>query len=529
VIRALAGLLFVPLILLPPAPSEASPTGTGYPFASQALGSGQGSDWAAHLPPQRDLGVVAPAKEANEDAWSPAAMAPRAYTSSDTILVFSADLEGLSSPSNEGGWTHIDDSFDPTGWNISSLYSCGSNAFWCGIVDSSWTGDPNRRGYGNSWTQTLENFADLSGAPSPYTLSFSQRMNTEASFDRGYVEALDADDGWIILATYTGILNDGTPACAPYSVTIPDSIVAKTSTVHFRFRFQSDISGSSEDGLYTGDGWAIDNVTVKGGVFDVRFFDDMESGMGTWTRSTFPSVGNYWRIASNIVTHQVCTTNTGKVWDVTNAVSGALVPRLDDLLISPPVSVNRADQVFLFFDVYRVLPFDACFYYRLAFRTRNVGSPGWSAWIDPTHLLYYGTEHEWLKQTVTLAGASGVDSLQFRIDVKDFGQIYCGGGAAASGTVVYFDNLKIGIIGAGGPSLTATEADLYNDTFRTTPFFGNDNFNTPRGDSTSIRLGAAHGLKSASMFYSLNNAAFTSLPLVAVGASSPGALPISTI
>ncbi len=523
VIRALAGLLLAPLILLSPAPSIASPDDSGYTVAPQASGSASGVSGGTHLAPRRDLGVVTPAEGGGEEASGLAALAPRAFSSADTIFVFSADLEGLSSPSNEGGWTHVDESFDPTGWNISAIYSCGSNAFWCGIVDSTWTGDPNRRGYANSWTQTLENFADLSGAPSPFTLTFTHRMNVESGFDYGYVEALDANDGWITLASYTGVLNDGAPACAPTTVTIPDSIVAKTSNVHFRFRFESDIEGSSEDGLYDGEGWAIDDVTVKGGVFDVRFFDDMEAGMGTWTRSIFPAVGNYWRISANVATQQICTTNAGKVWDVTNVVSGALVPRLDNLLISPPVSVNQANQVFLFFDVYRELPFDACFYYRLGFRTRNVGSPAWSAWIDPTQLLYYGVEQEWLKQTVALAGAAGVDSVQFRIQVKDFGQIYCGGGAASAGTAVYFDNLKIGIIGAGGPSLTATEADLYNDTFRTAPFFGNDNFNTPRGDSLSVRIGAAQGLKSASLLYSLDNAAFTSLPLVAVGSAAPGA------
>jgi hypothetical protein len=470
--------------------------------------------------PERSLGIVVPVSRGEAGLAAPA---PRAYSSTDTLMVFTDDLEGLSSPSNEGGWTHIDDSFEPTAWNISSLYGCGTNAFWCGIVDSSWTGDSNRMGYANSWTQTLENYVDLSGAPSPYTLTFNHRMNVESGHDYGYVEVFDPDDLWIRIATFTGSLNNGTPPCGPVTLTIPDSIVAKTNPVHFRFQFHSDIVGSSEDGLYDGDGWAIDDVTVKGGVFDVRFFDDMESGLGTWTRSVFPAVGDYWRISSNVVTQEVCTSNSSKVWDATNSVTGALVPRLDDLLVSPPVSTNQADQVFLFFDVYRRLPFDGCFYYRVDFRTRNVGSPGWSAWTDPTNVLYYGVEQEWLRQTVPLAGAAGVDSVQFRIEAKDFGPIYCGGTATGTGTVLYVDNLKVGVIGAGGPSVTASEADLFNDTFRTTPFYGDDNINTPHGDSTSVRIGAAQGLKSAAFLYSLNGAAFTSLPLVAVGPTAPGA------
>ncbi|MGH7682364.1 MAG: hypothetical protein ACRENN_10315, partial [Candidatus Eiseniibacteriota bacterium] len=278
-----------------------------------------------------------------------------ALSTADTVLVFDDNLEALSSPGNEGGWTHVDESAQPTGWNISNLYACGSHSFWCGIVDSSWTGDLNRRGYANSWDQTLENFVDLSGAPSPYTLSFRHRMNVENNFDRGYVEVLTTNDSWITLTSYTGVVNDGGGTlCNTATVTIPDSVVAQGNPVHFRFRFNSDIKGSSADGLYPqGEGWSIDDVQVKGGVFDVRFFDDMESGMGTWTRSIFPAVGDYYKIVSNPVTEQLCTTNTTKMWQVTNNVTGALVPRLDDKLISPPVATARADQVFLFFDVYR--------------------------------------------------------------------------------------------------------------------------------------------------------------------------------
>ena len=508
------GALILALLHAPPSirKAEADPLGSG-PVTALVL--------EPRLAPSRSLGDVSPIDNALR-AGERFASAPRIFSSGDTIAVFSDDLESLSSPSQEGGWTHVDESFEPTGWNISTLYGCGSNAFWCGVVDSSWIGDPNRRGYANSWTQTLENFADLAGASSPYTLAFTHRMNIESGFDFGYVEVFDADDAWIPIATFTGVLNDGAPACAPYTVTIPDTVVAKQNPLRFRFRFESDIEGSSADGFYPGEGWAIDDVTVKGGVFDVRFFDDMEAGMGTWTRSTFPAVGDYWRIASNIPTQQVCTTNASKVWDVTSFITGALVPRLDDLLLSPKVSVNQANQVFLFFDVYRELPFDACFYYNLAFRTRNVGEPSWSAWIDPTDLLYFGVEHEWLRQAVPLTEAAGVDSLQFRIQVKDYGQIFCGGGVAASGTTVHFDNFEVGVIGAGGPSLSATEADLYNDTFRTTPFFGNDNFNTLQGDSVSVRIGAASGLKSAALHYSIDNATFASVPLGAV-AGDPGA------
>jgi flagellar hook capping protein FlgD len=475
---------------------------------------------AASSTPERGPGDVVPLASLRSGTAN-GSPSLRLYTSVDTVIVFNHNLEGLSSPGNEGGWTHVDQSGQPTAWNISNLYACGSNAFWCGLVDSSWTGDPNRRGYANSWVQILENFVNLTGAPSPYTLSFKVRMNVESGYDRGYVEVSHPTEQWIPLATLTGVVNDGGGSlCNVYTVTIPDSVVAASSPLHFRFHFVSDIQVSSEDGLYpAGEGWSIDDVTVKGGVSDIRFFDDMESGMGTWTRSAFPPVGDYWKIVSNPITQQVCTTNTTKVWQCTDMVSGALVPRQDDKLVSPAIAVNRSDQVLLYFDVYRDLPFESCFYYGVTFRTRNAGAPAWSSWIDPNGALYYGIEREWLRQTIPLAGAAGVDSIQFRIGVKDYGPIYCGGSQAISGTQVLFDNFQVGVTGAAGPSITAVESDLYNDTFRTTAFFGNDNFNTPHGDSVAVKVSAAHGLKSASLKYSLNNAPFATVALTKVGAS----------
>jgi FlgD Ig-like domain len=502
-------------ILLPCVPSPRP--------ASAGTAAGSRPETLPDLPravPSRVTGDVTPVTSRTE---SGAPRSPRLYqaAASDTLPVFSDNLEALSSPSNEGGWTHFDGSGDPTGWNISSLYACGNNAFWCGRVDSSWTGDPNRRGYENNWVQTLQNFADLAGAPSPYTISFRHRMNVEAGFDFGIVEVQDDTGDWITLAQYSGVVNDGGASlCNTATLTIPDSIVTQGSPTRFRFQFVSDLEGSSEDGLYpAGEGWSIDDVTVKGGVFDVRFFDDMEGGLGTWTRSTFPPVGDYWRIALNPVTQQICTTNPGKVWQPVNSVSGALVPRQDDFLASRAIATSGADQVFLFFDVYRLLSFNACFYYSVELRSRMAGGP-WSAWANPTGLLYYGTEQEWLRQTIPLAGAAGADSIQFRIRVKDWGPVLCGGNQAATGTDVLFDNFVVGIVGSGGPSMATVESDLFQDTFRTTAFFGNDNFNTPQGDSAVVQIGAAQGLKAATFHYSLNNAAFVPVAMTRVSTTN---------
>jgi len=448
----------------------------------------------------------------------------QANQAGDTVWVFRDSLETRSSPSNEGGWTHQDASFQPAAWHIDTVYGCEGHSFWCGRIDSSWVNDANRRGYDNSWTQMLSNYVNLLSAASPVKISFRHQLEAESGFDYGTLEVLDLDAGWLPLRTWTGSVHgqSGAP-CDTFTIQIPDSIMAKYNPVQFRFVFTSDIQGSAADGISApADGWSVDNVTVKAGTTDLRFFDDFESGPGTWTVSTFPAVGDNWRIQANVPGEQVCTSNTSKVWTVTSPSTGALIPRMDDKLISPPVFVNRADQVFAAFDVYRNLPLFSCFYYNVKFRTRNAGA-AWSLWSQSSSQIYFGTEKEWMRQTVALPGAAGKDSVEFMLNVKDYSQVYCDGVSTPSGTAVYFDNLALGVRGLAPPSILVSEQDLFQDTFNTAPFWADDNFNSPAGDSTSVRLSASRGLKQATFFYSLNGGSFAGLPLAPFGPSIPAA------
>ncbi|HEU4726105.1 MAG TPA: FlgD immunoglobulin-like domain containing protein, partial [Candidatus Eisenbacteria bacterium] len=300
-----------------------------------------------------------------------------------------------------------------------------------------------------------------------------------------------------------------------------DSIIAKNAILPFRFLFLSDVSGSSADGLYpNGAGWSVDNVTVVSGVSDVRFFDDFEAGLGTWSVSTFPPVGDAWRLVTNGASEQLCATNTTKVWTAASAATGALLPRAYDILQSPVIPTSAPDQVILSFDAFRNLPISACFYYNVAFRKRKTTDLDWSPWTDPTGLLYFGNEKEWIRQTVPLVGAGGADSVQFRFTIRDFGELYCEGSSASTGTLFLLDNIDLRVIGQAGPSITATEADLFQDTFQTTAFFANDNINTPKGDSLVVRVAASRGLKTKFLHYSLNGGAFTPVALAPTGGSA---------
>jgi len=466
------------------------------------------------LPP-RSEGDIAPigSRRAPSEAG-------RLHTVGDTVTVFTDSLETLSSPSAEGGWTHIDASGTPTAWHIAGDFGCEGLSFWCGVIDSSWTSDPDRKGYGNGWTQEASNFADLTGAVTPVRLGFRHHLNVELGFDIARVEVLD-DDGWIVLGSFSGVVDPGGAAlCDTASFVIPDSVVASSSLLAFRFGFTSDGSVSSEDGLYAdAAGWSIDNVTVVAGLSDVRFFDDFEAGLGTWSILTFPPVGDTWRIVTDAATEQLCTSNVSRMWTATSPTTGALLPRAKDILQSPPVGVGAADQVFLSFDVFRNLSFASCFYYGSTFRHRKVGT-AWSDWIDPTGLIYFGTEKDWVRQTIPLVGAGGADSVQFRLTIRDYGSIFCGGSATATGTLFLLDNFAVRVIGLAGPSITASEQNLFQDTFQTSVFFADDNFNTPRGDSISVRVAASRGLKSAALHYSLDAAPFASTPLLVSAAAA---------
>ncbi|MGE5180344.1 MAG: FlgD immunoglobulin-like domain containing protein [Bacteroidota bacterium] len=464
--------------------------------------------------PARSPGDVAP-------VHPPRSFQAPALSTTDTITVFHADLENLSSPGNEGGWTHVDKSGIPTAWHIAPNFACQGHAFWCGLVDSTWTGDPDRSGYDNNWVQTLQNYVDLTGASSPVKMGFKHSMNLEPGYDFGILEVFDPVWDWIPLATFTGQIPNGSALCDTFNIQIPDSIIAKNPVVSFRFLMQTDLQGSSADGLYpAAKGWVVDNVSVQAQGGDLRFFDDMESGMGTWTVSTFPPVGDFWRITNARLTQALCNSDTSQVWSPADPSSGSLVARMDDQLVSPPVATGGAAQVFLGFDVYRNLPFSNCMYYSIGYRSRKAGLP-WSGWLDPTGLLYYGNENEWLRQTVTLPGAAGSDSVQVRLEAKDYAAIFCDGVSSAAGTRLYFDNLDVRTLASSGPSLATSETSLLNDTFSTTAFFGDDNFNTPRGDSTTVRIGASRGLKRAMIHRSFNGAPFDSTALTPVGVLAP--------
>jgi hypothetical protein len=505
--RRASPIAFLPLLWVGLAPLAASAAQTGGPVEAPA----PSGVFRTQIP--RGESVAHPSR---------ARLLNRAPAIGETVYVFNDSLQTHSSPNNLGGWTHYDQSIKPTAWHRDSLLLCAGQgpAWWCGIVDSSWIFDSNRAGYDNDWEQFWETSVDLSGITGTVTLGFRHKFDAEPAYDFGTVEVLDINEGWVPLATYTGKVPSGA-GCDSVTLVIPDSIRVEYNPIAIRFHFASDVGYSSADGLYDGDGWTIDNITVKSGA-DVRFFDNGRTANRPITVSTFPGVGDYFWLSNNVFTEDVCVTNNSKVWTDWDPVVFSLVPRLDNLVNTPPVATNRASNVFVEFDVYRNLPLEACFYYHLNFRTKNAGDADWGLWTDPTLFVYYGGSKDWIRQRVPLAGAGNKDSVQVQLGLRDYSVTYCDGVSSPGGVYGLFDNVAIGVIGTAPPSFIVRDIDLFNDTFQITPFFANDNFNSPVGDSAVVNVNASFGYKNGAMFYRTSSTgSFSSVPLVNVAPALP--------
>lgn len=445
------------------------------------------------------------------------------------VYVFQDSLDGRPLD-DEGGWTHFDNSAGPTAWHIDTFKACNGHAWWCGRVDSTWIYDSNRAGYDNSWTQYLQNSVNTFGVATgtPVTLTVHYYMNVEQGFDYGDVEYDDLDDLWLPLVHLTGIHPANGVGCDSFTVVLPESSWTKWNnypTGHkpmpFRFIFNSDIEYSSADGLYNGDGWVIDEIRIQAGS-QMLFYDNVENGPGAWQMTTLPAVGDYYNIQNNVSTEDFCSQDRTNLWVMWDPVTLTLVPRLDDRLVTPSVYINKASEVLTAFDVYRNLPLDACFYYSVNYRYRNAGQP-WSEWRDPTGLLYYGSSKDWIRQKIVFPEAGGKDSVQAMFIVKDYGQIYCGGSTGAVNVYTLFDNVAIGIKQAAPPVYTQRDLDLFQDTFKTTAFFKDDNFNTPLGDSAVVNVSTTRGYKNGFMYYRFinNTTAWSSTPLLPSASALP--------
>ncbi len=186
-----------------------------------------------------------------------------------------------------------ENSSGPGFWHRDTYNAYGGSGYswWCGVSEalSSWTviygTDPTPPGYGNGWKQYLQHQFDLTSAIGTVTFSYYYKYDIERGYDYFYVDVSDNNgQSWTKLKEYTN-----NPGGRPVDWT-QDSIDLtsyKGGNILIRFRFNSDITFSDEDGNFDSDGAVfIDEIKLEDGL-GTLFYDDIESGAGSWETTKY--------------------------------------------------------------------------------------------------------------------------------------------------------------------------------------------------------------------------------------------------
>lgn len=253
----------------------------------------------------------------------------------DPEVLFADDFEA-----GIGAWTFQDLTVQDTFWHIDTLNPwSGTHCFWCGTYsEPGWT-NPDY-GYADEWGQFLISPSiDLSGgAGDTLLLKFYQRPSQEVP-SGGYPAPqwdgwdcitvwLSTDDGvtwfpiepdtvrypghgyniragwcwyWNIMAgEYDSIPGWGWGRNELWSEIGFDLSAYKDSTVRVRFSGVSDPAESdasmSAPPYYYGM-WYLDDLEISDDLGTMFFFEDCESGMGSWAAIPRAPVGNAWHLS----------------------------------------------------------------------------------------------------------------------------------------------------------------------------------------------------------------------------------------
>ena len=192
---------------------------------------------------------------------------------SDTTCIYFEDFQD-----DEGGWFPVD-RLEPEVdlyWQRAN-YDHGDGegergVMWCGDSIGTWATPP---GYGNDWVQHLTKQFDLAVGSPPKEIRYEFQYDTEQDYDIVYLDiSIGGSGSYTNLKSWSGSSGGfvaDTTSLAPY-----DGMIVK-----IRFRFESDISYSDEDGEYDTNGAVrLDWVEVAG-----HARDDFESTTDGWTAS----------------------------------------------------------------------------------------------------------------------------------------------------------------------------------------------------------------------------------------------------
>ena len=189
---------------------------------------------------------------------------------------------------SEKRWSTEDNTYGhPANWTICSDDSCDwrENHYW-------WNG------FWSSSAHVPVNDVLMIGPFdfTPYakiTFEYDTFYDLELGYDYGYVEISNDSQNWWLLDYFTGY-SDWTHKTYTLfdvvgGVALQDYFgnpIGLTDTLYIRFRYATDE-------VFEMKGWYIDNVQIMADDFNILFFDDMESGTGSWVTMVKPT-GDLW-------------------------------------------------------------------------------------------------------------------------------------------------------------------------------------------------------------------------------------------
>jgi hypothetical protein len=422
----------------------------------------------------------------------------------------------------ESMW-HIDtfnaELLDPTHTPNRAMW-CGSDAYLpCG-------GEPINPGYGNNFREYLDWYGIV---PNPFgstSVTVTARLNydTEPGWDFLHLE-VERAGGMSEVQSWTGSNKSGgvfvpVDVEETFSVGISDYVGPDQNQVHLRWSFDSDGAYSDEDCLYPSDGAAqIDNLGVA---FDGELwsYDDFEPGNWVNWHVAFPvGVGDFSWTFPYLEEIDDCTADFTPQWAfidnglivptggylcttwcygpdgyVVNPEGGMAGPsfHLQNDVWSPPIAWPEGgyDAAILGFNVYRHEPLtegtSAGIFYVWSVRSTNdpAGAVGWSGWMDRAFVYYGGPDYVRHDENVSDLLVPDRKYVQISLGVYELGWYWGYEGLDAT-PAPYFDNVSFRTYGFSGPSISAREIDLAQDSF---PEIGVIDWNNPGANSVRFDM-----------------------------------------
>jgi len=339
----------------------------------------------------------------------------------------------------------------------------GTKSYWVGTRGEgpefcNWVNPP---GYGNNWSEHLESVPF--SAVGDVTLSYKLSYDTEAGYDLLYVDYLSKSNRWNELVEYAGpIFFLGRADTVGTHIIPADSL---DGSVRFRFKFESDVYGSDEDGVFVNpdtDGAAlIDSITVSdsNGIIEYEDWEGTAVGSrvsadGNWFSGSTSYFGEWAGLfdGSTVVQEDAATMNSTYFWGFFNGspdtyacggfpgqasiplqpASGYAWPQtlIKNGIVSPVIDLSRdpngdpvpgpPDQVVISYDVYvDAVPNNQVFY-GMGVRFFYIDGCFSATWgtRDP---LNTGPQKAWHRQEHPINVRTGWTHVQIMLYAVDYG------------------------------------------------------------------------------------------------------------